>query len=161
MKTLKSLPSREERPAFAKVFAADERELKALDDFVAYKERCVQRFQHLERNLEAIDEAARLKLYLAEFPHKDRTQEQVSSPFWPSEASITAHAEHAAIDIVAGPSEENRETTVVDQIVAMLSNPEGRGYFGPRRGRPSNQAERRAPRTERRHVVEETTQGST
>ena len=126
MKTLKSLPSQEEWPAFSKVFAADERELKVLDDFVVYKERCVQRFQHLERNLEAIDEAARLKLYLAEFSHKDRTQKQVSSPFWPLEALITAHAERAAVDIVAGPSEENRGTNIVNQIVAILPNLEGR-----------------------------------
>lgn len=158
-KTLRSLPNRENRPVFAKVFAADERELKALDDFIAYKERCVQRFQHVERNLEAIDEAERLKLYLAEFPHKDRLEEQVSSPFWPSEASIAAHAEHATVDVVAGSSEGNRETTIVDQIVAMLPNPEGRGYFGPRRGRPSNHAVRRAPRTEHEHDVEETAEG--
>ena len=37
MKTLRSISSREERPAFATVFAADERELKALDDFIAYR----------------------------------------------------------------------------------------------------------------------------
>ena len=73
--------SREEQPTFDKVFGADEQELKAFNDFIAYKERCIKRFQHLERNLKAIDEAARLKLYLAEFPLKDRTQEQVSSPF--------------------------------------------------------------------------------
>ena len=41
-KTLRSLPSREERSAFVNVFVADERELKALDDFIAYKERCIQ-----------------------------------------------------------------------------------------------------------------------
>ena len=40
-KTLRSIPRREEQPAFVTVFAADERELKALDDFIAYKERCI------------------------------------------------------------------------------------------------------------------------
>ena len=159
-KTLRSLPSRDERPAFANVFAADERELKALDDFIAYKQRCIQRLQHVERNRDAKMEVERLKLYLADFPHKDRSNEHRSSPFWPSEVSNTATTERASLDEVNGLGNRNREVTVVDQIVAMLPNADSRGYCGPRRGKPSNQAVRRAQRTEHNHVQERVEQGA-
>lgn len=159
-KTLRSLPNREERPPFANVFAADERELKALDDFIAYKERCIQRLQHEDRNRDAKVEAERLKLYLAEFPRKDRSDEHLSSLFWPSNASNTAPAERVPLEVVDGPSEVNREVTAVDQIVAMLPNAEARGYFGPRRTRPPNQAVRRAQRVERNHVEQGAEQGA-
>ena len=128
-KTLRSLPNREERPAFANVFAADERELKALDDFIAYKERCIQRFQHEDKNHNAKVEAERLKLYLAEFPRKDRSDEHQSSIFWPSNMSNIAPTERAPLEVVDSPGEEDREITAVDQIVAMLPNAEARGYL--------------------------------
>ena len=153
-KTLRSLPSREERPTFAEVFAADERELKALDDFITYKERCIQRFQHEDKNREAKREAEKLKLYLAEFPHKDRTNDHRASQFWPSEVSNTTSTERATLDVTAGQREENREIAAVDQIVDLLPNAEARGYFGPRKDRPSNRAVRRAQRMERNHVKE-------
>ena len=159
-KTLKLLPSREERPTFANVFAVDEQELKALDDFIAYKERCIQRLQYEERNRDAKIEAERLKLYLAEFPCKDRSDEHQSSIFWPSNVSNIAPAECAPFEVVDSPGEKDREITAVDQIVAMLSNAEARGYFGPRRARPFNQAVRRAQQTERNHIGERTEQGA-
>ena len=87
MKALRSTPNRMERPDFAIVYAADEKELKALDDFIEYKERCIQRLQYVEKNREAKHEAERLKQYLAEFPMKDQSFNHVSSPFWPSDAS--------------------------------------------------------------------------
>ena len=123
-KTSRSLPSREERPAFANVFAADEWELKALDDFIAYKERCIQRLQYVDKNRDVKVEAERLKLYLAEFLRKDRSNEHRSSNFWPSNVSNIATAEHAPLEVVDNPSEEDRKITAVDQIVAMLPNVE-------------------------------------
>jgi hypothetical protein len=45
-----------EKPALAEVQCVEERELRALDDFIAYKERCVERLQHMEKNLQAIEE---------------------------------------------------------------------------------------------------------
>lgn len=138
MKTLRSLPSREDRPLFANVFAADERELKALDDFIAYNERCIQRLQHEERNRDAKVEAKRLKLYVAEFLHKDRSDEHQSSIFWLSNVSNIAPAERASLEVVDSPDEEDREITAMDQIVAMLPNAEARGYFDPRKARPLN-----------------------
>ena len=38
-----SVPNTMEKPKLAEVFSADEQELKALDEFIAYKERCVGR----------------------------------------------------------------------------------------------------------------------
>jgi hypothetical protein len=70
---LTSLPSTMEKPNLAKVFRADERELRALDDFIAYKERCVKRLQNVEKNLQAVEETRWLKQYLEDFPGADRT----------------------------------------------------------------------------------------
>ena len=141
------------------MFAADERELKALDDFIAYKERCIQRLQHEERNRNAKVEAERLKLYLAEFLRKDRNDEHLSSLFWPSHVSNVTPVERAPLEVVDSPGEENREKTAVDQIVAMLPNAEVRGYFGPRRARPFNQGVRRAQQMERNNIEERAEQG--
>jgi hypothetical protein len=40
---LRSLPNTTEKPTLAEVHRAEERELKALDEFIAYKTRCVER----------------------------------------------------------------------------------------------------------------------
>ena len=58
---LTSLPSTMEKPNLTRVFCADERELRALDDFIAYKERYVERLQNVEKNLQAIEETQWLK----------------------------------------------------------------------------------------------------
>jgi hypothetical protein len=42
------VPNRMEKPKLAKIFSVDERELRALDEFIAYKERCVGRLQNGE-----------------------------------------------------------------------------------------------------------------
>ena len=74
------------KPDYTMIYAGDERELKALEDFIAYKERCIQRFQHVEVNRDAKEEAIRLKQYRTEFPTKDRDADHISLPFWPSNA---------------------------------------------------------------------------
>ena len=53
---LTSLLSTMEKPNLIEVFPADERELRALDDFIAYNKRCVERLQNVEKNLQAIEE---------------------------------------------------------------------------------------------------------
>ena len=52
----------------AELFGADERELKALGKFIAYKEKCVKRTQHVEENLHAIEKVQWLIKYLKNFP---------------------------------------------------------------------------------------------
>jgi hypothetical protein len=138
-KALRSTPNRMERPDFAIVYAADERELRALDDFIGYKERCIQRLQYVEKNREAKHEAERLKQYLVEFPQKDRSIDHVTSPFWRSNASNAPSVRNFPSEAVENVVEETREVTMVDQIVAMLPS-----AFGPRRERPPNQAVRSA-----------------
>jgi hypothetical protein len=59
--SLRSLPNTMEKPKLVEVFGADEWELRVLDDFIAYKERCVERLQNVEKNLQAIDETRWLK----------------------------------------------------------------------------------------------------
>ena len=78
---LRTLSDRISKSDYAMVYAADERELKALGDFIAYKEKCIQRFQHVEVNHDAKEQAIRLKQYLTEFPRKDRDADHISSPF--------------------------------------------------------------------------------
>jgi hypothetical protein len=40
---LTSIPNTMEKPKLAEIFGADERELRVLDEFIAYKEGCVER----------------------------------------------------------------------------------------------------------------------
>jgi hypothetical protein len=81
---LTSVPNTMEKPKLAEVFSANERELRALDEFIAYKERCVEILQNVEKNLQAIDETYWLKQYLKEFPDGDREAQRIL-PFWPHE----------------------------------------------------------------------------
>jgi hypothetical protein len=69
---LRSLSNKEEKPVLAEVHHAEERELKALDEFIAYKTRCVERLQNVEKNLQAIVEIEWLKEYLEHFPDANR-----------------------------------------------------------------------------------------
>ena len=98
---------------------------KALNDFIAYKGRCSQRLQHVERNCDAQRDAGRLKHYLTEFPRKDRSNNHCSLPFSPLDVSPNPHVERGHSDVADNIEEENREITVVDQIVAMLPNVDG------------------------------------
>jgi hypothetical protein len=52
----RSLPNTAEKPILVEVYRAEERELKALDEFIAYKTRCVERLQNVKKNLQAIEE---------------------------------------------------------------------------------------------------------
>jgi hypothetical protein len=141
--SLTSLLNRMEKPELAEVFGADERELKALDDFIAYKERCVERLHNVEKNLQAIDETRWLKQYLKEFLDGDR-KAQRALPFWPheQERNVVEDTETKGV-LHTKDHSRNRE---VDLIMATIPNPEARGYFRPRRNRPSTVAMMRAPR---------------
>jgi hypothetical protein len=69
-----------EKPALAEVHRAEERELKALNKFIEYKMRCVERLQNVEKNLEEIEEIEWLKEYLEHFPDANR-EAQRALPF--------------------------------------------------------------------------------
>jgi hypothetical protein len=81
---LRSVPNTAEKPALAEVHRAEERELKALDEFIAYKTRWVEKLQNVEKNLQAIEETEWLKEYLEHFSDANR-EAQRALPFWPHE----------------------------------------------------------------------------
>jgi hypothetical protein len=60
---------------------ANPQELKALVDFIAYKERVLQHLQYVERNIQAIEDTRCLQKYLKEFPQIDKSEAIVGS-FW-------------------------------------------------------------------------------
>jgi hypothetical protein len=45
------MPASLGKPSLAPLKETDLRELKALEDFIAYKERALQRLQYVERNI--------------------------------------------------------------------------------------------------------------
>jgi hypothetical protein len=69
---LRSLPNTAEKPALAEVHRTEERELKALDEFIVYKTRCMERLQNIKKNLQAIEETEWLKEYLEHFSNANR-----------------------------------------------------------------------------------------
>lgn len=152
---LQSLPSTTEKPDLAEVFPADSRELRALEDFIVYKESCVQRHIHIEENLVAIGRTEQFIEYLKEFPTSDRSAEK-EQPFWPS---TTEGNEGENVQVNApndGRDEVNMMSAEVQSIMATMPNPEARGYFGPRRNKPAQVSGTRAPRRRRTNEGTET-----
>ena len=68
---LRRVPAARAKPKMVEVTPADTREVEALNEFIAWKERQCQRGEHLEENRDAIAEAHKLKSYLLEFPTQD------------------------------------------------------------------------------------------
>ena len=140
---LKSLPNPAEKLGLAEVHRADKRELKALDEFIAYKTRCVERLQNVEKNLQTIEETEWLKEYLGHFPDANR-EAQRTLPFWPHEQDRNEgedSAQEAEVHM-----EDESSPTEVGLIVATMPDLEARGYFGPCRNRPATVSGTRAPR---------------
>ena len=69
---LNEVPNCEKKPNFAHVHDANDQELKALEDFVIMKEKCIMKLMYVERNLRAIEETKWLMQYLKEFPKEDK-----------------------------------------------------------------------------------------
>jgi hypothetical protein len=140
---LRSLLNTAEKPALAEVYRAEERELKALDEFIAYKTRCVERLQNVQKNLQAIEETEWLKEYLEHFPDANR-EAQRALPFWPHEQDRNG-VEDLALELEV-QTEDQSSPTEVGLIMATMPDPEAREYFGPRRSRPATIPHTRAPR---------------
>jgi hypothetical protein len=131
---LRSLPNMAERPALAKVHRAEERELKALDEFIAYKTRYVERLQNVEKNLQAIEETEWLKEYLEHFPDANK-EAQRALPFLPHEQDMNG-MEDSAPEVEVS-IEDRSSPAEVGLIMATMPDPEARGYFRPQRSRPA------------------------
>jgi hypothetical protein len=144
------MPSRPGKPSLAPLKEADLRELRALADFIAYKERALQRLQYVECNIQGIEDTRWLQKYLKEFPLADRSEATVGS-FWPDENTYLGIQIE---DLEETQDPENRqhesdapriEEVVNNQIMVLLPNPAPRGFFGPKRLRPLTAAVTKAP----------------
>jgi hypothetical protein len=62
--------------------------------------------------------------------------------------------------VVHTKEDSNRTSTEVDLIMATMPDPEARGYFGPRRSRPSTVSITRAPRRKASTAAEQTVEAS-
>jgi hypothetical protein len=140
---LRLLPNTVEKPAVAEVHHIEERELKALDEFIAYKTRCVEKLLNVEKNLQAIDEIEWLKEYLEHFPDANR-EAQRALPFWPHEQDKTGVEDSAPEGEVR--TEDWSSHVEVGLIMATMPDLEARGYFRPRRSRLATVPGTRAPR---------------
>ena len=148
---LNSLPNVVDKPDIAEIFAANQRELKALDEFIAYKEKMVLRGFNRIMNMEVAKEIKVFKEYLEEFPQRSREGIR-ELPFWPSDV-VHQSADANAVPIVedggtvpntnSGAEGNGLDNASVDVIMATMPNPERRGYFGPRKNRPPQEASRR------------------
>jgi hypothetical protein len=143
LECLRSLPNMPEKPTLAEVHRVEERELKALDEFIAYKTRCVERLQNVEKNLQTIEETKWLKEYLEHFPDANR-EAQRALPFWPHEQDRNG-VEDSALEVEVR-TEDRSSPAEVGLIMATMPDPEAKGYFGPRRSRPATIPGTRAPR---------------
>ena len=139
---LNEVPNRGQKPNFAQVYDANDQELKALEDFVLMKEKCIMKLMYVERNLGAIQDTKWLMECLKEFPGKDKWIPWKQSQFWPDTREVNAHAPmecHGnALErpqlLLSNAGTLERGSTVLDHLPPILQ----KGYFGPRRGKPQN-----------------------
>ena len=79
------MPVARAKSKLLEVTSADTREVEALNEFIALKERQCSRGEYVMENRDAIAETHKLKSYLLDFPQQDRSI-AASSPFWPYDA---------------------------------------------------------------------------
>ena len=106
--------------------------VQALDEFIALKERQINRLVHINENLDAILETEGLKDYILTFSNRDRSGAAIFS-FWPEEASANKR-----IDLRGeGPQASTEPGTAIEQHeshvdpLAHLLDVQSRGSFGP------------------------------
>jgi hypothetical protein len=145
------MPTHHGKPSLAPLKEADSRELKALAEFIEYKEHALHRLQYVERNIQAIEDTRWLKNYLKEFPLTNR-REAAAGSFWPD---VYAYVGTQIGDPEETQDPKNRqhesdasriEEAVNNQIFALLPDPAPQGFFVPKRLRPSTVALTKAPR---------------
>ena len=137
---LSEVPNHGLKPNFAQVHDANDQELKALEDFIIMKEKCIMKLMYVEHNLHAIEDTKWLLQYLKEFPRKDKLIRWEQSQFWPDTREVNAQASmewHGMALEGPPPLQSNANTfetgsTVLDHLPPILQ----RGYFGPRQGKP-------------------------
>ena len=156
---LNSLPSMSEKSGLTEVFTVDQRELKALDDFIAYKDTLIIRGSvNLYRNMKVADDLREFKKYLEEFPKSNKDAFYELS-FWPDEVqndnadgAVIRDAEEAPTNssTIPNTNTNTEENIVVDLIMATMPNVERRGYFGPHKEKPPPEPSQRLTRRKKR-----------
>ena len=124
---------RGQKPNFAHVHDANDQELKALEDFVIMKEKCIMKLMYVKRNLRAIENTKWLMQYLKEFPRKDKLKPWSRSQFWLGTREVNANPSmerHGSAVEESQPLQSNASTletgsTVLDHLPPILQ----RGYL--------------------------------
>ena len=65
--------SLDQKPSFANVYDANDQEMKALEEFIKMKERCIMKLMYVEHNLRAIEDTKWLMQYLQQFPKTNKS----------------------------------------------------------------------------------------
>ena len=113
--------------------------MKALDEFIKMKERCIMKLMYVECNLRAIEDTKWLMQYLKQFPRKNKFDMWKDLNFWapainlPNMAFMKKSGTHME-DLEHCPTfVDSFETgsTILDHLPPILQ----RGCFGPRRGK--------------------------
>jgi hypothetical protein len=125
---LDKIPSAHEVVPLASISEPNDRELKALEDFIVLKERHIARHMNVEKCLEAIDEASQLISYLKSFPSKDKASDS-RAPFWPNVdiLSISIPPSNVQNDVL-----DSRIHGVLQSLPDVMVT----SYFGPRSQMP-------------------------
>jgi hypothetical protein len=112
----------------APIAEPDERELRALNDFILLKERHIARYMDIEKNLLAIEAIERFISYLKDFPLQNHF-EAASAPFWPLLENLPTI--HCPV-----PQEVQPLDSQVMDILQSLPLVMETSYFGPRSQMP-------------------------
>ena len=145
---LTEVPSRDQKLSFADVYEANDQEMKALEEFIKMKERCIMKLMYVKRNLRAIDDTKWLIQYLKQFSKTNKSAMWEQLHFWPPVLNSSNMASMQQSDSNAQDPEHcpsivesvQTESTVLNHLPSILP----RGYFGPRRGKPQTTASRPA-----------------
>ena len=136
------MPDRGCKPNFAYVYDANDQELKALEEFIIIKEKCIVKLMYMERNLHAIEDTKWLMQHLKEFLKKDKSIAWKQPQFLPADVEVHAHAsmeQHGSALEEIQPLPSNIDTleigsTILDHLPLILE----KEYFEPRQGKPQN-----------------------
>ena len=79
---LTKVPSPDKKPSIAEVYNANDQEMKALEEFIKMKERCIMKLMYVEHNLRAIEDTKWLMQYLKQFPRKKKFDMWKEMHFW-------------------------------------------------------------------------------
>ena len=138
---MKSVPATRAKPRLSAVLLADPREVQALEEFIALKERQINRLACVDKNLDAILKTEWLKDYILTFPNRDGLGATMF-PFWPEDIMtnerINPGERAPQVSIEAGTTDECGP--ILGELpmdpLAHLHDVHPHGYFGPSNNAP-------------------------